>query len=149
MTPLPPADDRPADASDSGPDRKGGGDDATTVAELRELVEEFVREREWSKYHSPKNLAMSIAIEAAELMEHFQWLTPEECDAAVADPHKRAAAGEELADVVGYCLAMAGALGVDLSDTVRAKMLRNHAKYPAEVFRGRASYDRPADEDHG
>lgn len=119
------------------------GDDATTVAELRRLVEDFVAEREWSKYHSPKNLAMSIAIEAAELMEHFQWLTPDEAEALVADPDKRAAAGEELADVVGYCFAMAGALGVDLSRTVRAKMQRNHEKYPAEVFRGKPSYERP------
>ncbi|MEO0529240.1 MAG: nucleotide pyrophosphohydrolase [Planctomycetota bacterium] len=125
------------------------GDDATTVAELRQLVEDFVTEREWSKYHSPKNLAMSIAIEAAELMEHFQWLTPAEAEALVADPAKQAAAGEELADVVGYCFAMAGALSVDLSQTVRAKMVRNHEKYPAEVFRGRASFDRPAEENHG
>lgn len=122
------------------------GDEATTVAELRQLVEDFVAEREWSKYHSPKNLAMSIAIEAAELMEHFQWLTPEEAQKSVDDPAKRDAAGEELADVVGYCFAMAGALGVDLSQTVRAKMVRNREKYPAEVFRGRPSYDRPATE---
>ncbi|MEQ8849524.1 nucleotide pyrophosphohydrolase [Botrimarina sp.] len=126
--------------------RSRRGDDATTVAELRELVERFVAEREWSKYHSPKNLAMSIAIEAAELMEHFQWLTPEQAQAVADDPEKRAAAGEELADVVGYCFAMAGALGLDLSETVRSKMRRNHDKYPADVFRGRASYDRPGGE---
>lgn len=134
---MPPS---PTDPADS--DR---GDDKTTVAELRQLVEDFVAEREWSKYHSPKNLAMSIAIEAAELMEHFQWLTPEEAQTLVEDPEKRAAAGEELADVVGYCFAMAGALGVDLSQTVRAKMLRNHEKYPTEVFRGKPSYERPGE----
>lgn len=120
------------------------GDDDTTVAELRKLVEDFVAQREWARYHSPKNLAMSIAIEAAELMEHFQWLEPHEAQAVVADPARRNAAAEELADVVGYCFAMAGALGVDLSHTVRAKMRRNHEKYPAEVFRGRPSYERPA-----
>ena len=125
------------------------GDDATTVAELRQLVDDFVTERDWSRYHSPKNLAMSIAIEAAELMEHFQWLEPAEAQGVADDPAKRAAAAEELADVVGYCLAMSGALGVDLAQTVRAKMRRNHEKYPAEIFRGRASYDRPEGTDHG
>ena len=119
------------------------GDHESTVAELRALVEEFVAEREWSKYHSPKNLAMSIAIEAAELMEHFQWLTPEEAQAVVDDPAKRAAAAEELADVVGYSFAMAGALGVDLSQAVRAKMRRNHEKYPTEAYRGKPSYEDP------
>lgn len=132
---------------DAAPDPRG--DSETTVAELRALVEEFVAERQWSVYHSPKNLAMSIAIEAAELMEHFQWLTPEEAQAAADDPAKRAAAAEELADVVGYSFAMAGALGVDLSQAVRAKMLRNHEKYPAEKFRGKPSYERPAGENHG
>ncbi len=122
---------------------KAAGDDQTTVAELRGLVEEFVAERDWSCYHSPKNLAMSIAIEAAELMEHFQWIDSDASRAVADDPEKRAAAGEELADVVGYCFAMAGALGLDLSQTVRAKMLRNHEKYPAEVFRGKPSYERP------
>lgn len=126
------------DSEDAAPN-----DNTTTVAELRQLVEDFVKEREWSRYHSPKNLAMSIAIEAAELMEHFQWLTPEQAEEAIADPEKQAAAGEELADVVGYCFAMAGALGVDLSKTVRAKMIRNHEKYPAAEFRGKPSYERP------
>ncbi|TWT99838.1 hypothetical protein Pla108_07810 [Botrimarina colliarenosi] len=140
----------PADPSDRGDDpRDDPGDQATTVAELRQLVEDFVAERDWSRYHSPKNLAMSIAIEAAELMEHFQWLEPAEAQRAMDDPVKRAAAAEELADVVGYCFAMAGAMGVDLSQAVRAKMLRNHEKYPAAVFRGKPSYERPADENLG
>ncbi|MEO1495917.1 MAG: nucleotide pyrophosphohydrolase [Planctomycetota bacterium] len=125
------------------------GDDATTVRELQKLVEDFVAEREWSVYHSPKNLAMSIAIEAAELMEHFQWIDDDASHAVADDPQKRAAAGEELADVVGYCLAIAGALKLDLSETVRAKMLRNHAKYPADVYRGKPSYETPGDSNHG
>ena len=119
------------------------GDDQTTVAELRDLVADFVAEREWSVYHSPKNLAMSIAIEAAELMEHFQWIDTETSSEVADDPERRAAAGEELADVVGYCLAMAGALKIDLSQTVRDKMRKNHAKYPAQVYRGKPSYETP------
>ncbi len=121
--------------------QKESTDQETTVAELRGLVEEFVAERDWSCYHSPKNLAMSIAMEAAELMEHFQWIDTEESRALADDPDRRAAAGEELADVVGYCFAMAGALKLDLSQTVRDKMRKNHLKYPAEKYRGRPSYE--------
>ncbi|TWT88494.1 hypothetical protein Mal64_19770 [Pseudobythopirellula maris] len=124
-------------------DTPPSSDQTTTVAELRELVDEFVAEREWSCYHSPKNLAMSIAIEAAELMEHFQWIGDDESRAVADDPQRRAAAGEELADVIGYALAMSNALGLDLSETIRDKMRKNHAKYPAEVYRGRPSYERP------
>lgn len=132
------------------PDSPDRGDDATTVAELRRLVADFVAERDWSVYHAPKNLAMSIAIEAAELMEHFQWIDAEASRSAALDPAKRVAIGEELADVVGYCLAMSSALGVDLSLVVRDKMRKNHAKYPAQVFRGKPSYDRAElMKDHG
>lgn len=120
-------------------------DSQTTVAELQRLVQDFVAEREWSVYHSPKNLAMSIAIEAAELMEHFQWIDQADSRAVADDLKLRAAAGEELADVVGYSLAMAAALKIDLSQTVRDKMLKNHAKYPADYYRGRASYDKPTE----
>jgi NTP pyrophosphatase (non-canonical NTP hydrolase) len=119
-------------------------DDTTPVAALRKLVADFVAERDWSVYHSPKNLAMSIAIESAELMEHFQWIDAEASRQIVDDPTKLAAVGEELADVVGYCLAMSSVLGLDLSRTVRAKMEKNHAKYPAAVYRGKPSYENPA-----
>src|SRR3954470_6759564 len=87
-------------------------DDKTTVAELRDLVRAFVAERKWEPYHTPKNLAMALAVEAAELMEHFQWATPEEAAALRNDPKRVAAAGEEVADVLAYVLAMADALGL-------------------------------------
>lgn len=119
------------------------GDDQTTVAELQKLVQDFVAEREWSVYHSPKNLAGSIAIEAAELMEHFQWIDETASCAVADDPEARAAAGEELADVVGYSLAMASALKIDLARAVRDKMRKNHAKYPADAYRGKPSYETP------
>ncbi|MGL4512413.1 MAG: nucleotide pyrophosphohydrolase [Lacipirellulaceae bacterium] len=115
----------------------------TPVAALRDLVAEFVAEREWSVYHSPKNLAMSIAIESAELMEHFQWIESDASRAIAHDPAKLAEVGEELADVVGYCLALSSALGLDLSQTIRAKMAKNHAKYPAPLYRGKPSYEKP------
>ena len=124
-------------------DRDGRGDAETTVAELQRLVQDFVSEREWSIYHSPKNLAMSIAIESAELMEHFQWIDLDASHEVALDDEARAAAGEELADVVGYCLAMAAALKLDLSQAVRDKMIKNHQKYPAKSYRGRPSYEAP------
>jgi NTP pyrophosphatase (non-canonical NTP hydrolase) len=112
-------------------------DSTTTVAELKRLVEEFVDRRDWRQFHAPKNLAMSLAIEAAELMEHFQWISPDESRRAADDPQRLAAIGEELADVLCYALAMGNTLGLDLSAAVRDKMAKNERKYPAEEFRGR------------
>ena len=112
-------------------------DATTTVAELRKLVADFVAERDWSQFHSPKNVSMALAIEAAELMEHFQWLTTEASRKLADDPQKLAEVGEELADVVGYSFALANELGLDLSTAIRAKMIKNAQKYPAQEFRGR------------
>jgi dCTP diphosphatase len=106
-------------------------DNTTTVAELREMLRQFVAERKWEKFHSPKNLAMSCAIEAAELMEHFQWLEIDESRKSVHDPATLHAVGEELADVLAYVLAMANSLELDLSETLKAKMKKNAIKYPA------------------
>ena len=112
-------------------------DAQTTVAELRDLVRQFVDERDWVQFHTPKNLAMSAAIEAAELMEHFQWLTPEASLNVASYESEKAAVGEELADVVCYLLALANGLGLDVADCVERKMAKNAVKYPADTFRGR------------
>lgn len=112
-------------------------DYSTTVAELRKLVADFVAERDWSQFHSPKNVSMALAIEAAELMEHFQWLTTDASRELAADPDKLAEVAEELADVIGYSFALANELGLDISSAVRAKMVKNAEKYPAEQYRGR------------
>jgi NTP pyrophosphatase (non-canonical NTP hydrolase) len=112
-------------------------DATTTVAELRKIVADFVAERDWSQFHSPKNVSMALAIEAAELMEHFQWLTTDASRKLVDDPERLAAVGEEIADVVGYSFALANELGIDLSSTIRAKMVKNAIKYPADQYRGR------------
>ena len=112
-------------------------DSETSVAELKQLVNDFVDQRDWHRFHAPKNLAMSLAIEAAELMEHFQWISPEESRRVVDDPDRLVAVGEELADVVCYALAMANELGLDLSTAVRQKLVKNEKKYPAEEYRGR------------
>ena len=119
-------------------------DRTTSVSELGERVEQFVAERQWAGFHSPKNLAMSIAIEAAELMEHFQWLSVDESREVATDARRRGAAAEELADVVCYALAMARALGIDLTTAVVDKMAKNALKYPADEYRGRYGPDDPA-----
>ena len=118
-------------------------DASTTVAELRELVRRFVDERDWRQFHSPKNLSMSLAIEAAELMEHFQWIDANESRRAGEDNAKLAEVREELADVLAYVLALANALDLDLSAAVRDKMIKNAAKYPAEQSRGRYAPPKP------
>ena len=112
-------------------------DSQTTVAELRELVRRFVKERDWRQFHSPKNLSMSLAIEAAELMEHFQWLTVDASRRISDHPEELAAVSEELADVMCYALAMANELNLDLGQAIRQKMKKNEIKYPADQFRGR------------
>ena len=112
-------------------------DTGTTVAELRDLIQVFVQERDWEQFHSPKNISMALAIEAAELMEHFQWSDVDASRRLRDDRQALADVGEELADVVSYALAMANALNLDVAEIVRAKMIKNADKYPAEEFRGR------------
>ena len=106
-------------------------DGSTTVSQLKALVESFVTERDWHVFHRPKNLSMALAIEAAELMEHFQWLTLEESEAACDEPEQRQAIEEELADVVCYAVALANAARIDLSRAIAQKMKKNAVKYPA------------------
>ena len=112
-------------------------DALTTVGELRQAVAAFVNARDWQPFHTAKNLSMSIAIEAAELMEHFQWLTPDEVLAALGKPAERAAVAGELADIVIYCLSLSNALGLDISTAVLGKLHTNEDRYPAGEFRGR------------
>jgi NTP pyrophosphatase (non-canonical NTP hydrolase) len=113
-------------------------DAATSVADLKTRILAFVREREWEQFHAPKNLSMALAAEAAELMEHFLWSTPEQSRAIAQDPAKRAKIAEELADVVIYALEFANATGLDVAAAIEAKMAANAAKYPVEKARGRA-----------
>ena len=118
-------------------------DRETTIAELRRVVEEFVDRRDWHQFHTPKNLAMSLAIEAAELMEHFQWLTADESRAVAQRPEKLAEVADEVADVFCYILAMANELRLDLAAALEAKMVKNAKKYPVEQFRGRFGPEDP------
>lgn len=110
------------------------------LAELKERLRAFVAEREWEQFHSPKNLAMALAVEAAELLEIFQWLTEEE--SAALDARSRQRAAEELADVLVYLVRIADRLDIDLLRAAAGKLEQNAIKYPADRVRGQArKYD--------
>ncbi|WP_027366054.1 nucleotide pyrophosphohydrolase [Desulfotruncus alcoholivorax] len=107
-------------------------DRTTHIQELKDLVACFVQERNWNRFHSSKNLSMSIAIEAAELMELFQWADSSDLDEIPVDRVR-----EELSDVIIYCLSMANALEIDITDAVRAKVRSNAQKYPIDRYKGK------------
>ena len=112
-------------------------DQHTTVKELKQLVEEFVSERDWEQFHSPKNLSMAIAIEASELMNLFKWRTQDESREVLAGGELLGEATEEVADVVIFCLAFANRAELDLAHAIRSKIKKNCQKYPVEDFKGR------------
>jgi len=116
-------------------------DATTTLAALKEALRRFNAERAWEPFHSPKNLVMGLAVEAAELMEPFLWLDLDASRRLTDDPARREAVADELADVTCYLLNLSNVLGIDLSDAVRAKLVKNAAKYPADRVRGRATAD--------
>ncbi len=106
------------------------------LVEITQRLRAFRDARDWKKFHNPKNLACSISIEAAELLEHFQWKTPEESAAyAVA---KRDELSEEIADVGMYLIALADNLGIDLLEAIDRKLAINETKYPVERAKGTA-----------
>jgi len=116
-------------------------DHTTTVAQLRDAWARFVAARDWNQFHSPKNLSMALACEAAELMEHFLWVDNAASYAVANDPATREQIADELADVAGVVFALCNALGLDLSDVVARKMAKNELKYPADKVRGKYRLD--------
>ncbi|MGH8136124.1 MAG: nucleotide pyrophosphohydrolase [Steroidobacteraceae bacterium] len=110
------------------------------LGELKVRLRAFVAERDWDQFHSPKNLSMALAVETAELVELFQWLT--EAESAALDSDLRRRAAEELADVLVYLVRIADRLDIDLLQAAAEKLERNAVKYPAERVRGLArKYD--------
>ena len=108
----------------------------TTIAALRTLIDEFVAARDWRQFHDAKNLSASIAIEAAELMEHFQWVRSEDVHEVKADAEQMTAIREEIADILAYVLAFANSMDIDLSEALKDKLTKNEAKYPVVQFYG-------------
>lgn len=115
-----------------------GHPDTAHLSTLRDLIRTFVDERDWAQFHTPKNLAMAMSIEAAEVMEHFQWLPT----GRELTDDKKLAVSHELADVLVYLVRLADVLDIDLPAAVAEKMQLNREKYPAERVRGDArKYD--------
>jgi NTP pyrophosphatase (non-canonical NTP hydrolase) len=110
---------------------------ADTLIELRNKINAFVEERDWEQFHTPKNLAMAMIVEAAELVEQFQWDTPDESQMLTAE--KREAVSHELADTFVYLLRIAEVLKIDLIEAANHKIALNAQKYPVEKARGRVS----------
>jgi NTP pyrophosphatase (non-canonical NTP hydrolase) len=105
---------------------------------IQREVSVFNRERHWRKFHAPKNLAMALGIEAAELMEPFRWMSPAESWRAARKEPTASALRDELADVMLLAISMADYLDIDLLDAVRAKLARNRERYPKHLARGRS-----------
>lgn len=104
--------------------------------ELQEAIDVFVEERNWAQFHSPKNLAMGIAVEAAEIMEHFQWCSCE--DSYSLERSKRAEVANEIGDVLIYLLRLCEVLDMDPIEAARDKLALNREKYPVEKAKGSA-----------
>ena len=112
-------------------------DNQISIEELKSTVEKFVNERDWEKFHSPKNLSMSISIEASELMELFQWLTFKESKEKMKEGKLRKNAIDEIADVMIYAISFCNRNNIDISDAIVQKMKKNEKKYPANEFKER------------
>ncbi|CAM4319369.1 nucleotide pyrophosphohydrolase [Stenotrophomonas indicatrix] len=106
------------------------------LEKIQSIIRDFRDERDWKQFHNPKNMAISISLEAAELLEHFQWRTPDESMA-----HAKSAKDEialEMADIAIYLIEMADDIGIDLEGAILAKLELNRKKYPADKARGNA-----------
>jgi NTP pyrophosphatase (non-canonical NTP hydrolase) len=104
---------------------------------LRETIRMFIEERDWEQFHSPKNLAMALSVEVAEILEHFQWLSQEE--SRNLPPKRLAEVREEIGDVMIYLTELADKLGIDPVEAARAKLEVNVRKYPATLVKGKAA----------
>jgi dCTP diphosphatase len=116
--------------------------------DLQRELREFAAQRDWQRFHTPKNLVMALTGEVGELVELFQWLTPEESAAVMTKPEQAGRVREEVADVFAYLLQLADVLDIDLATALREKVGRNEQRYPVSLAKGRADkYDRLRAED--
>jgi NTP pyrophosphatase (non-canonical NTP hydrolase) len=106
------------------------------IYEIQKMFVKFRDDREWQKYHTPKNQAISMGLESAEVLEHFQWKTDAEVKEYLANPENRKAVGKELADVLSYILIMSGDIGIDIVQAAQEKNQNNIDKYPVEKIKG-------------
>lgn len=111
---------------------------STGLQEIKDRVLAFARERDWEQFHSPKNLSMAIAAEAAELMEHFLWQSPDQSRSDMEEKHLREKVEQELADIFIFAIEFANVTGMDIAAIIEEKMSRNAEKYPVNKARGRS-----------
>jgi NTP pyrophosphatase (non-canonical NTP hydrolase) len=109
------------------------------IPDLQHQLRDFAAERDWEQFHTPKNLVMALAGEVGELIEIFQWLTPDQSANVLSVPAQAIHVREELADVFAYLLRLCDVLGVDLEQALREKITHNALKYPVETARGSAA----------
>lgn len=111
-----------------------------SLHELAHRLGQFARERDWQRFHSPKNLASALVVESGELLEHFQWMTEEQSRSLA--PEKRNAVADEVADVLLYLIQLSSALGIDPIEAAQDKLKRNELRYPVDRARGNSrKYD--------
>jgi NTP pyrophosphatase (non-canonical NTP hydrolase) len=110
-----------------------------SISGLQRQLRDFVAERDWDQFQTPKNLVMALAGEVGELTEIFQWLTADESSSVLSDPAQAGRVREEIADIFAYLLRLADVLDVDLEAALTKKMIQNAAKYPVETARGTAA----------
>ena len=111
-------------------------DRSTTIKDLKNFVEDFVKERDWSQFHNAKNLSMALTIEAGELMDIFKWNTLEDCDLKMSEKSSREEAIDELADILIYAIAFANRNRINISEAINQKMIKNRIKYPSDKYKG-------------
>ena len=108
--------------------------DVINVDELKNNISTFAKDRDWEQFHTPKNLACALSVEASELLEIFQWMN--EAEQKNISTEKKEAIAEELSDILTYAVRLAGVMDINLSDSIENKIKKNEKKYPAELVRG-------------
>ncbi|HEY9050723.1 MAG TPA: nucleotide pyrophosphohydrolase [Gammaproteobacteria bacterium] len=109
------------------------------IKNIQQQLHQFARERDWDQFHNPKNLAAALSVEASEILELFQWLTPEQSLAIKDKPKEKQHAADEIADTFIYLLRLADKLEIDIEAAIESKMKRNAEKYPVELAKGNAT----------
>lgn len=113
-------------------------DDSTTIKELKEKYREFTEKRDWDQFHGAKELAVAASVEAAELLEHFLWKTPEDVEAMFKDEKKREEIEHELVDTMSYLILLAERYDIDISEVANKQLEKNDKKYPVEKAKGKS-----------
>lgn len=113
------------------------GSSSLELKEMKEFSDQFIEERDWAQFHTPKNIAMGVAIEAAELMEIFQWLTDEQANAVENDPELKEKVADEMGDVLHYLIRLSSILDIDLKEAFWQKIRKTEKKYPSSLVKGK------------